>query len=206
MKRSLLYVIIVVFVLSMASAAAALTHDYTNDPYPNVSINNDYDEPNASNWYELVMPDWYDSDYVTAFTIEMYGKGDDSGRPIDIWLKPGGASATPQEIVGFNVDNGTRRFTLMMNLMNMNLYRNYRLSNGSWTGYVDTGKNLNDISPISLASFDGLDRFFIGYACHFTLDKTTIHIEQSTVPEPATMLLLGFGLVGLAGARRKFMN
>jgi len=85
--------------------------------------------------------------------------------------------------------------------MDMGLFYNYQRYDSTWTGFIDTGMNLNNIT---LEGFDSLTSFLIGYACHFTYDKTQLHIEQTQVPEPAAMLLLGSGLLGLWGFKRKF--
>jgi hypothetical protein len=82
-----------------------------------------------------------------------------------------------------------------------------------WEDLPSTAQDLtytfddSEIGFLNMYAADGV--WGTGYDpdCHYWNDGVTLSVDTSPVPEPATMLLLGSGLVGLAGfGKRKFKS
>lgn len=178
MKKACIITFFMLFVMSMSSNASALSWSYTNNTYANLDHSGSFPPPDG--WFQLYLPSGYDARFVTSFTLSMYGYyNNEPSSPIDVWISL--ASSDRSESNSIQIDSFLAPYADPFDR--------------SWTLPVNFNGNTLDYSY-----FTGATSFYIGYGCHFSHGWSTLQIES--VPEPTTMFLVGFGLIGLAGVRR----
>ncbi len=185
MKRILMVAAALVFLFGMVVPAGAIVIlDYDSDGIFEYTYNANHDyvshEGNQymdwSSIFTLYLPESYDSSLVTVFTITLHGSdADNTTQTIELYMNDGGDSSNYTDIGGKSIPNNNP-FSIQWDVFQ---------------------------SGFDLSSLDGDSYFNAGYGCHFYHDSTTVHIEQSAVPLPAGIFLLGSGILGLLGIRRK---
>jgi len=137
----------------------------------------------------------YGNDMTDDFTIRFYS--DNSGSPDTLLATHHIVSADEKTAISpttyaydaeltsaFTATAGTAYWISILNG-----------SSGDWGWFSSNQTGLLAMRPTDNDTWAGLPKGDLS----FELDGTT-----TEVPEPTTMLLLGLGLIGLAGARRKF--
>jgi hypothetical protein len=174
-------------------------HNAAYDPHPDVGSVPQLQWSSIADWFQTSVNQPYGWSYLSRSDVAFEGYANYRGYAFDSWYTGRDQTAFMAEIdlgnplmflVDTDADNSTDHFVPVFGY-------DKRDDGSLWYACYTTWSEAEDVSWYKFTAMG--NSWGVGY---MTFARPIS--SQDAVPEPATMLLLGSGVIGLVGLRRKF--